>query len=124
MTLLASLCGIDSEDTHVSELVRQAMPLLSAGHGVQEVVKRLRVSYPTLYRQFKEGTGISPKDYASQIRSARAEEFLAASTLSVKEIAARLNYNNASHFSLDFKRTHGVAPSDWKVRQFLNPQNV
>lgn len=116
LTLLASLCGLDSEETHVPELVRRAMPLLSAGHEVQDVVKQLGISYPTLYRQFKEGTGISPKDYASQIRSARAEEFLAASALSVKEIAHRLRYHSASHFSLDFKRTHGLAPSVWKVR--------
>jgi len=53
---------------------------------------------------------LTPKDYVGQIRMARAEEMLAGTELSVKEVAARLGYHSASHFSLDFKRAHGVSP--------------
>jgi len=83
---------------------------------VEEVARRLGVSYQSLYRQFKQTTGISPKDFANQVRRARAEELLAGTNLRVKEIAARLGYHSASHFSLEFKSIHGISPSLWKQR--------
>jgi len=98
------------------ELVRGARSLLLEGMEVRQVASQMGVSYPTLYRHFKQATGLTPKDYASQVRRARAEDLLASTDLSVKEIAARLGYSSASHFSLEFKENHGKAPSHW--RQF------
>jgi len=106
----------DSANVLVSDLVRRARKLLTEGRAVNQVVRELAVSYPTLHRHFKRSTGLSPKDYACQVRLARAEDFLAGSKLSVKEIAAQLGYHSASHFSLDFKRQRGVAPSLWAGR--------
>lgn len=97
------------------ELVRAAHAELQEGIEVGEVARRLKVSYPTLYRQFKQATGLSPKDYANQVRRARAEDLLASTALSVKEIAARLGYHSASHFSLEFKEIHGISPSNWRA---------
>ena len=96
------------------DLVRGARTYLLEGMEVREVANKLGVSYPTLYRQFKQTTGLSPKDYASQVRRARAEDLLAGTDLSVKEVAARLGYHSASHFSLEFKGTHGMAPAHWR----------
>ncbi len=96
------------------DLVRGARGYLLDGIEVREVAHRLGVSYPTLYRQFKQTTGLAPKDYAKQVRRARAEDLLAGTDLSVKEIAARLGYHSASHFSLEFKSAHGKAPSHFR----------
>ena len=96
------------------DLVRGARAHLLEGIEVREVARKLGVSYPTLYRQFKQTTGLSPKDYASQVRRARAEDLLAGTKLSVKEVAARLGYHSASHLSLEFKSVHGIAPSRWR----------
>jgi len=117
MTLLAEFAAEAAsgpKKNALPDLVRNARKLLLDGTEVREVAQRLGVSYPTLYRQFKQTTGLTPKDYASQVRRARAEDLLASTDLSVKEIAARLGYHSASHFSLEFKGRHGQAPSHWR----------
>ena len=119
MTLLAEVVSSaeqasGSKKEALPELVRGARGLLLDGMEVRNIANRLGVSYPTLYRQFKQATGLTPKDYASQVRRARAEDLLGGTDLSVKEIAARLGFHSASHFSLEFKSAHGLSPSHWR----------
>lgn len=121
VTLLAEVAASAEQAANpkkesLPDLVRGARTYLMEGLEVEEVAKRLGVSYQTLYRQFKQTTGLSPKDYANQMRRARGEELLAGTDLSVKEIAARLGYHSASHFSLEFKSLHGVSPSHWREK--------
>jgi AraC-like DNA-binding protein len=121
LTLLAEAVAsaeqaANPKKTALPDLVRAARGHLMEGQEVEEVAKRLGVSYQSLYRHFKQATGLSPKDYANQMRRARGEELLAGTDLSVKEIAARLGYHSASHFSLEFKSLHGVSPSRWRDR--------
>jgi transcriptional regulator GlxA family with amidase domain len=78
------------------------------------------VSHLTLYQKFKQATGLAPKEYAREIRLARAEDLLAGSDLSVKEITGRLGYYSASHLSLEFKKARGKAPSQWSNRTKSN----
>lgn len=121
MTLLASVVSQSLSSTRTSkpdlpDLPRQARKLLMQGRAVKSVAQMLGVSYLTLYRKFKHATGLAPKDYAREIRLAHAEDLLAGSDLSVKEIAGRLGYYSASHLSLEFKKARGKAPSQWAYR--------
>jgi AraC-like DNA-binding protein len=118
MTLLASvvsqsLASARTNKPALPDLARQARELLIQGRDVKSIARALGVSYPTLYRKFKQATGLAPKEYAKEIRLARAEDLLACSDLSVKEIAGRLGYYSASHLSLEFKKARGKAPSQW-----------
>lgn len=122
MTLLASavsqsLSSTRSHKLNLPTLARQARELLMQGCDVKSVARTLGVSYLTLYRKFKQATGLAPKEYAREIRLARAEDLLAGSDLSVKEIAGRLGYYSASHLSLEFKKARGKPPSQWSERK-------
>jgi AraC family transcriptional regulator, arabinose operon regulatory protein len=64
---------------------------------------------------FKEQTGCSPRDYLHLLRIHRACQLLRTSTLPVKEIAARLGYQDQFHFSRQFKAFQGVSPSDYRA---------
>lgn len=121
MTLLAeasaaSAATAKGKSEILPEIARRARGILQSGVSIKEAAHRLGVSYPTLHRHFKRATGLTPKDYTSQIRMARAEELLTGTNLSMKEIAERLGYHSASHFSLEFKRIHGFAPTNWVDR--------
>lgn len=74
----------------------------------------LGVTYLALNRIFKKLTGIAPKAYAEQLRMARAEALLARDQLTVKEIAAELNFYSANHFSAAFKKAYRVSPRHWR----------
>lgn len=121
MTLLASvvsqsLSSARTNKADLPDLARKARELLMQGLDVKSVANTLGVSYLTLYRKFKQATGLAPKEYAREIRLARAEDLLAGTDLSVKEIAGRLGYYSASHLSLEFKNARGKPPSQWADR--------
>ncbi len=125
MTLLASVVSRSftsqlNKKSDLPDLARRARELLMQGNEVDAVAHTLGVSYLTLYRNFKRAMGLAPKEYAREIRLARAEELLAGTTLSVKEIAARLGYYSAAHFSLEFKKHRGQPPSRWPGRANKN----
>jgi transcriptional regulator GlxA family with amidase domain len=66
---------------------------------------------------FKEQTGSSPRDYLHLLRIHKACQLLRASNLQIKEIAARLGYQDQFHFSRQFKAFEGVSPSDYRARK-------
>jgi AraC-like DNA-binding protein len=64
---------------------------------------------------FKRWTGFSPIDYFIRLRMQRASRLLTATTMSVKEIAAALGYDDPFYFSRLFKSVHGIAPSNYRL---------
>jgi len=63
---------------------------------------------------FKEQTGCSPRDYLHLLRIHRACQLLRDPTLSVKEVASRLGYQDPFHFSRQFKMFQGMSPSEYR----------
>jgi transcriptional regulator GlxA family with amidase domain len=63
---------------------------------------------------FKRHTGNSPYQYHLARRLNRAQTLLAESDLTIKEVAAALQFNDAYHFSKTFKARTGRCPSRWR----------
>lgn len=120
MNLLANTLarvGASHHPDALNSTVSTAKKLLASGHDVATVAKMTGVSYPSLYRHFKKATGLTPKAYTREVRLARAEELLSGSSMSIKEIAARLGYFSAGHFSQEFRQFRKMAPSSWPGRR-------
>ena len=62
-------------------------------------------------RTFLEVAGLSAKQFSAVIRFRRAATLLAHSRLSLAQIAASLGYTDQSHFTHEFARFFGQAPS-------------
>lgn len=63
-------------------------------------------------RIFKAETGDTPIRYLINIRLERAKEILSEdATLSIQEVAAKVGYDDAYHFSKLFKKQYGMPPS-------------
>jgi AraC family transcriptional regulator of arabinose operon len=69
---------------------------------------------------FKRWVGSSPIDYFIRLRMQHAGDLLSATSLSVKQIAADLGYDDPFYFSRVFKSVHGVAPSDYRRQRVVN----
>ena len=65
-------------------------------------------------REFREWTGYSPVEYQRRQRVARARELLANVTLSIKEVAVRVGFNDPYHFSRVFRQVDGLSPSQYR----------
>lgn len=72
------------------------------------------VSPSHYFALFKRRTGCAPMDYFTRLRMKHACRLLDTTTSSVKEIAARLGYEDPFYFSRVFKSVQGSAPSDYR----------
>ena len=68
---------------------------------------------------FRSHTGCSPARYLRTLRLDEARRLLEHTFLSVKEVMALVGYNDPSHFTRDFSRFHGTAPSRVRGTQVL-----
>lgn len=103
--------GARRADTEFYEAARER---LMAGEPVAEVARTMGLSYPHFYRRFKAVARLSPKEYHAQIRHSRAEVLLLTDRYSIKEIASKLGFHSAAHFSVEFKKRAKKAPAQWR----------
>ncbi|HEY3330270.1 MAG TPA: AraC family transcriptional regulator [Capsulimonadaceae bacterium] len=95
---------IDFIDTHF------ALPLT-----VSELAETAALSpsrFNTLFRQF---TGLTPMDYVQRKRITVARALLADITLSVKQVAANVGFDDPLHFSRVFRNIDGLSPTQYRA---------
>ncbi len=67
-----------------------------------------------LIRQFRSHFGMTPYEYLISGRMEQARRLLMYSSLTVKEIAAKLAFADQYYFSNCFKQKNGLSPRDWR----------
>jgi transcriptional regulator GlxA family with amidase domain len=92
----------------------------AAGHMQHHLAEPLAITHlaalinlsPSHFRQlFRTQIGLGPAQYLQRLRLRRARLLLERTVLTVKEVMTRVGYKDPSHFSRDFRRFHGVAPT-------------
>ncbi len=122
----------------ISEFTREAPPLplalriaksrLSSDFRnhcpIAVLAEELRMPLRTFNRMFRDHLGISPHEFRRRCRVETAKEYLNHTNASVKEIAERLGYCNAFHFSGEFRRAAGSSPLQFRTacRQKKDPE--
>ncbi len=76
-----------------------------------QLAMQLNTSRRSVLRLFKAATGTSPSRYMEDMRIENAKALLAASRMSMKQIAQEAGYATASHFSARFHQLTGLTPS-------------
>lgn len=67
------------------------------------------------FRQvFTQITGLQPKKFVDEMRIRIAEELLKNTPFSICNISERLGYSNQFHFSIAFRKFHGIPPSEFR----------
>ena len=83
---------------------------------VQELGRRVNLSPSRFAHLFRHEIGCGPARYLRELRLDRARTLVEQSTLSIKEIMARVGFNDPSHFTRDFTRRHGAPPRTVRAR--------
>src|SRR5262245_41933433 len=83
---------------------------------VSELARRVNLSRSRLTHLFHTELGCSPARYLRQARLDRARQLVEETSLSIKEIMARVGFNDPSHFSRDFSKRHGASPRRIRAR--------
>ena len=81
---------------------------------IQEVAERLFTCRSKLCATFKAQTGESLGAYIRRRRMERAQELLADSSLTIAQVAERLDYPQQAAFAQAFKQYTGTTPTAWR----------
>ena len=80
---------------------------------VNAIAEKLSLTTNGLYRIVKEYSGVSPKDFFTNRLIIEAQRKLQYSSLSVKELAYELGFNDPDYFSRFFKKCTGKSISEF-----------
>lgn len=121
LKLLAILAGPrNAAETSTNRLVNTVRMMLlescTENRPMENIAEALNVSYSNLRRTFRVNTGMSMKDYQTEMRILKAKDLLDNTDLSIKGIGAQLGYSSAFHFSNQFRKVVGCPPTDWRAR--------
>ncbi len=118
--ILAAACSsrdIDMYSTPLRTLEHYAISYLlesERGTALPDVAKLLNMSYSAFRKRFTRITGVSPAHYRGQRTIEEACRLLRETGLTNQEIAERLGFADAFHFSHRFKVMTGHSPSGFR----------
>jgi AraC-like DNA-binding protein len=100
----------------VKRSVRHIELHAAEGLTVDQLASMAGVNRSYFSTAFSEQVGLSPQQYMTKVRMAKATELLAETTATVTEIAYSLGYASPFAFTRAFARHYGKPPSDYRKR--------
>lgn len=94
----------------VAKITAHIQKNISSNLRIDDLAKQVYLSSDHLTRIFKKETGETLKAYITKLRMLEAQKLLHTTQLPVSHIAAKLGYNNFSHFSTAYKKEMGISP--------------
>ncbi len=85
----------------------------NAGFTIDELSKKMFMSYSSLYASTKTLTGLTPQAYLVRRRMEAAKDLVLGGKHSMTEISEMVGYGSLSHFSREFKKYFGENPSSF-----------
>ncbi|PQP81036.1 AraC family transcriptional regulator [Paenibacillus sp. PCH8] len=84
---------------------------------LEECAVKLHYNANYLSSVFRKETGCSFSEYLTRYRFNIAKKWLDESNITVKDIAARLRYNNPQNFIRSFRKWEGITPGQYRERK-------
>ncbi|WP_255407505.1 MULTISPECIES: helix-turn-helix domain-containing protein [unclassified Cohnella] len=84
--------------------------------GIGKLVKRLEVTPNYLSAKFLKQTGTTFVKHLTRIRIIKAQELLTETELQIHQVAEKVGYFSARHFTKQFADLAGVSPSEYRKR--------
>jgi YesN/AraC family two-component response regulator len=89
------------------------------GITLSDVAEAVGYSPAYLTNQVAKQTGETVNSWIVKRRMAAARPLLQNTNQTIEEIAAKLGYQNACHFSRQFRQHHGISPTSWRKQHQL-----
>ena len=107
--------------THYPPLLENAIEVIShrycdAQLTVESIANELNISEVYLRRLFADNVGKSPKQYITDLRIDKAKSILTQCDNSIEYTAAVSGFNDSKNFTVTFKKSAGITPTDYKKK--------
>ena len=109
---------VERIDARIAAVISRMEETLHLADGLAELAAVANLSLSRLSHLFREQTGISLGRYRQQRRMERARILIERTFLSIKQVMACVGISDPSHFARDFRRHHGVGPSELRARNW------
>jgi len=108
---------MEGSSTHqIKVVIEQIMNNYDSPLRIEELAEIANMSISSLHRHFKEITAMSPLQFQKQLRLQEARRLLLTESADASEVAYRVGYESASHFSREYSRMFGFPPKADKKR--------
>ncbi len=104
----------DEKSTLIEDTISYIEAHISEELCINDLAKHVAVSKFHFSRVFKKETGYTVQEYITKARITNAKVLLKSTGLSLKEIAFRCGFSNASSFSNAFKRNAAMTPGKFR----------
>lgn len=120
--LIGLMCSIDknisvksddfsSKIEHACVLMQE---LIDQPVSMQDIARKSGMGYSLFRKLFKERMNYAPAQYFQNMKIQKAIELLTTTTIPIKEIAYRLNFETPAYFSAQFKKQTGKSPTEYR----------
>jgi AraC-like DNA-binding protein len=108
---LRNLLVADSYASRVAKAIGQLKSEFRSPLRVSELAKIAAMSESSFHKHFKDVTGTTPLQFQKDLRLIEAKVLLTQTGHAVSDAAFAVGYESPAHFSRDYSRRYGLAPS-------------
>jgi len=84
---------------------------------ISELAKSCNCSGSNIYKLFKQNLDSAPQDFFIHLKMEKAQKYLIQTNLKVKDIGARLGYDDPYYFSRIFSKHIGQSPTNYRKEE-------
>lgn len=103
-----------SDNDRIKKILQFMQQHYSEHLEVRAIAAHIPVSERECYRLFKNCLGMSPMEYLTTLRLAKARELLMSTQKNILEIAVETGFGNSSYFGKLFKQQHHMTPKQYR----------
>ncbi len=111
---LLSANASDKSETVIRKIKDHIKEHLSESISLSSLSAIVNYNETYISRLFKQSTGVKLSEYIYQERIAKAKYLLSTSSDSMQAIAAAIGFDSPQYFSLVFKKSVGITPSEYQ----------
>lgn len=109
--MLRSLLLTDSHASRIGTAIEELRAAFRSSVSVSDLANCAGMSVSSFHKHFKSVTGVTPLQYQKDLRLIEARTLLVERGATVSEAAYAVGYESPTHFSRDYSRKFGLAPS-------------
>jgi transcriptional regulator GlxA family with amidase domain len=109
--MLRNLLAIDSHASRVARAIKHIRRDFRQNLSIPELAQAAGMSQSSFHGHFKQVTGSTPLQYQKDLRMIAARDLLRDGRLSLASASLGVGYESPTHFSRDYQRKFGMAPS-------------
>jgi AraC family transcriptional regulator of arabinose operon len=105
---------LNKKSTNIKNILNIQELLQENKNNIDEIARKCGVSRASLYKKFKQATGISPRQYRESLILRHAMHLLDSTTMPVAQIAEEAGFSDPFYFSTRFRKYYGVSPRKYR----------